>query len=186
MRGWRYLLFLQVKKMNLANFVEIRVIEAINSGEDLAAFFNDLFKNRATCNELIGPAVSMLTRCYVLARNNGVNFGGFDESVREFFGFSENRMLFDLMKTLNTDPVLAGSLLSGLVAFINVARKSGHTWHIPDRPQNSPVPVVIVSMVDRVTNTEVVRDGKGAITGSKQTESDAICPDGAMIGAMTQ
>jgi hypothetical protein len=164
---------LEYEKLNPVNLVHARVIDAITDGEDLAAFFNDLFKHRKTCSDLIWPAITVLADCYLMARDRGLAVGQPDESVSAFLGASRNRMLFDLSKNINSDFELAVKQLSGLVQAINVARNSGCTWHIPDQPQQAPVPVAIVSMVDRVTSTEVMRDGKGSITGSKQTERDA-------------
>lgn len=159
--------------MKTDNLVHARVIDAINDGEDLAAFFNDLLRNWRTGSNLIGPAVYMLAHCFVVARDGGFAVGQPDTSVSSFLSASQTRMLFDLNLSLNSNPVLAGEQLSGLVAAINFARNSGCTWSIPDQPQKAPIAVSIVSMVERVTKTELERDSKGLITASKQTESDA-------------
>lgn len=160
--------------MNPVNLVHACVVEALNCGEDMAAFFSDLLQNRHANNQLIGPAVFMLTSCYVLAREKGFIVCPPEDPMVDFLGASQNRILFDLTKSLNANPVLAGDQLSGLVGGINCARRAGCTWHIPDQPEQAPIPVEIVGMVDRVTRTEVMRDSKGVITGSKQTESDSI------------
>lgn len=159
--------------MSYDSLVHTRVIEALNNREDLAAFFNDLFQNQRTMAQSIGPAVAMLVHCFVVAREGRFPVGTPDASLAGFLGFSENKMLYELYKNINSNSDVASRQLSGLVHAINFASSSGCTWHALDQPQQAPVPVSIVSMVERVTKTEIARSANGLVTGSRQTECDA-------------
>lgn len=153
--------------MKQVSVINERVVEAINSGEDLAAFFNDLFK----CRQMLGEALSHLTSCFIAAREKGLVVIEEDTPVTQFLKGSKNRILFELTKSANTDPVLIANQVTGLIASINAARKNGGIWSIPESPEKEPTPVTVVSMPKRTLTTSVVRGATGNIVGSTQTES---------------
>jgi hypothetical protein len=147
-----------------------RVINAINDGEDLAAFFNDLFINRQGCSHMIGPALGILTQCFVAARDNGLPLTEGDSTLARFLSQDLGRMLFDLEKSANTNSTLCGDQLTGLIASINNARRSGYTWSLPEKSSPPPMPVTVVGMPKSTKTISVVRGASGSVVGSTQTE----------------
>jgi len=158
--------------MSKFSVVDSAVLEVLNSGEDIASFFNGLFSRMATCSEIIFPAVTRLVQCFVSARDGAQKVGDFDESLKSFLGASQSRILLEMHGSINADPVLAGHQLSGLIQSINLARESGCRWYLTEPPIVAAVPVSVVSMIERVTKTEVLRDKEGVIVGSRQLEND--------------
>ncbi len=156
--------------MTTDNTINLRVIDAINDGEDLAIFFNDLFQNRQTCQRMIGPALSMLAKCFVVARENGYPVRD-DASMGDFLKSNVSRICFDLEKSVNSNPELAGAQISSIVASINAARSNGCRWSMPEQRAAQPIPVTVVEMPKRTTTTSVVRGQGGNIVGSTTTET---------------
>ena len=156
--------------MTTENTIYARVIDAINDGEDLAAFFNDLFLHRQGCSHMIFPALAMLTKCFVVARENGFSVNQDDPSLGKFLNQDVGRMLFDLEKSVNTNPTLCAYQVTGIVASINKARSNGYRWSLPEKSSPPPIPVTVVGMPKSTKTTSVVRGSGGAIVGATQTE----------------
>lgn len=160
------------KKQNMKTKYPIstRVVNAINDGEDLAAFFNDLFVNRQRCGHMIGPALAMLTQCFIGAREGGFSVIQDDSPLGKFLNQDLERMLFDLEKSANTNSTLCADHVTGMIASINNARKNGLRWSLPEESSPPPIPVTVVGMPKRTKTTSVVRGSSGSIIGSTQTE----------------
>ncbi len=150
--------------------ISARVMNAINDGEDLAAFFNDLFVNREACRLMIGPAVASLAQHFIGARENGFSVIQDDSPLGKFLNQDLGRMLFDLEKSVNTNPTLFSDQMTGLVASINNARRNGVRWSLPEESSPQPIPVTVVGMPKSTKTTSVVRGSGGAIVGATQTE----------------
>lgn len=160
--------------MNSEQNTQTRLVDAINGGEDLAGLLNSLFLRRHQFPQLIGAAVSMLAHCFIAARDGGSVVTQSDTSMGVFLSGNLTRLLFDLNLSVNGDGDLASRQISSMVSAINSARETRTTWIISPQPEVSPVPVAVVSMVNRETKTEVLRDGKThAIIGSTQREFDS-------------
>lgn len=170
-----------------------RMLEAINSKEDLAQFLNKLLANRAESSGLIEGALSCLVGCYFSARNHGFQVPVEDETLRSFLEGSLSNACFELTIAMNRQsPDVASRQITGLVVAINHLRKQ-ISW--PKRQQadavqaqrsSDPIKVEVVSMPkagvskvevvslpSRQTTTEVKRDPKTHnIVSSVQTEVD--------------
>jgi hypothetical protein len=156
---------------------ETRMQEAINAGEDLAELLQSLCNNRQTHPDLFSGAVAILVACYQSARTAGMEVTSCDPTMASFMSRSMSSMVVELMFSLKSaDGDLQGRQLSELVSSVNQLRSRGVRWD-PAKPVVQPVEplaVRVVSMPDRVTTTEVRRDGKTSqIIGSTQTEADA-------------
>lgn len=154
--------------------VHVRILEAINQGEDLAELLNGLFRNEARCRDMLGPALGTLSDCYRAARDAGHIQIQTDPELNEFMAGTLERILFELNISVNTNTPLASRQITALVAAINTCRKAGFRWFTPTQ-STPPTPVSVVEMPRRITTTEVKRDPKtNAITGSVQTEMDSV------------
>ena len=151
------------------------MLEAINGGEDLAALLNDLFLNRIACQELIYPSLYSLALCLKSLRDSGYNMAQqSNDSMHEFLTWSLERQMLELVKNINCNSHSSGALasqqISAMVGALNSARNSGTTWHIPDQ---AALAVNVLSLPERVTQTEILRDPKTKqIVSSVQRETD--------------
>ena len=158
----------------MTNFVQERVIEAINGNEDLAALFTDLVNSRRSNATLTGQSIYILALVYVAARDSGCDVTPCNPALTEFMGSSFNKILFELTRSINADVELVCKQLSAIVSAINNARNAGNVFSMAIKPVAS-MPVYISGMVGRVTTTEVHRDPKSLeITGSVQVEKDIV------------
>ena len=159
--------------MNSNHTVHARILEAINQGEDLAELLNGLFRTHDKCQNLLAPALYMLSHCYQAARDAGQAERQADPAIVEFMSGSLERILFDLNVSVNTDPSLVSRQLSAMVISINAYRQAGFRWTAPV-VSPAPVPVSVVEMPVFVTTTEVKRNPKTLeITGSVATQKYA-------------
>ena len=158
--------------MHPNTIINTRVLGAINQGEDLAELLNGLSRTHAKCRDLFGPAIAMITHCYLVARDGGHIASEPDQALAEFLSGSLARMLFELTVSVNTDGELASRQISAMVSAINACRQAGCKWTVPEY-HPAPIPVAVLSLPERVTSTEIRRDLKtNTITGSMQIETD--------------
>lgn len=170
-RGWRP--YLKENSMDPQHTTNTRMLEAVNQGENLADLLNSLFRTHDKCQNLLSPAIVMLTRCYQAARDTGQIANQPDAELDKFMAGSFERILFELNVSINSDCALASRQLGALVFALNAFREAGFRWSVTARSQ-PPIPVAVVEMPARVTTSEVRRDpSTNSITGSVQTEKDS-------------
>lgn len=165
-----------------------RMLEAINGGEDIAAFINDLAKSRSRNPELFGGAIS----CLIVIYHSGRDHGGVipetpDPEQSRILKCSQVEACFTLTRTLNSGEIdVLNRQLSALIAAVNQMRKH---WHWPvsrvqdtkpevidvrvvSMPPSAPAKVEVLSMPTRTTTISVQRDKTGKAVGAIHTETD--------------
>lgn len=160
--------------MSCEDLGRTRMLEAINSGEELSKVLNSLLANpRANALMLVGAA-SALVGCHCAGREiltDGTACTTGPEAA--FLGGSVKSIDFELSKALNEgDFSLFARYLSALVGSVaNIKRATNCHFEIPMCAV--PVQAVqIVGMPDRRVTTEFERDPETMeIVRSKQVES---------------
>ena len=137
--------------------IHARILEAVNQGEDLIAFFSGLTLNHRKCPHFLGPAVYMLSNCYRAARDAGFAVQQTDPAMVEFMASGRDRMLYELTWSINTNGNLAADQLFAMICSFYACKRAGFTWSFVTQSP-TPVAVSIVKMPNLITTTEVKRD----------------------------
>lgn len=144
----------------------LRMIEAINAGENVPRLLLRLFKDKRkpVGAALLSGALCGLLATYSAARSAGYKAVCTDPAIKEFMSGSDDRISFDLTQALNTSDLelqsAAGEYLIALSLFC--AGLKGKVSVTPVQaqvaPAAAPIAVQIVGMPERVTETQVSRD----------------------------
>jgi hypothetical protein len=168
-----------------------RTLEAVNAGEDLAAFINVLISNIHRTMPLLTDALSCLVGCHESARRAG-HFAtpSLDPEIRQLLAKSGTTICFELTLALSgNDGKRTSKMISGLLESVNELRRKMH-W--PDTrqtatstlidvrvvampPSDAPevVSVKVIEMPKRIRTVSLICDEAGEAVGSTHVEVDA-------------
>lgn len=157
--------------------------ECITTGGDIAKTLNNLFNERAnggkSVAELLGGSIECVRKTYLAIRNAGLVTPTGDKELDEFLQLGPAMLTAELTRNLNsTDAELTGKHVSGLIYFVNNHRKK-LSWPEPVPPKNeappvpAPLDVRVVSMPDRIRETDIERRIDGNISTAITRERDS-------------
>ena len=166
--------------------------ETIASGRDIFEAVSELAKatTAQATTDICTGAIRCVVDCFFSLRDSGASIRLFsDPKVNQFLRQQPATLLATLTTAVTLKSPDAGQYISAMIDVVTQHRhlikftkrddtKAEPVAPIPALPvlpvlPPAPLEVIVLSMPDRKTGTEILRDGRGRITAAFQTEQDA-------------